>query len=187
MAIEIRATPLPGEPWPEPPVNSEGMPFQHSMVFNGGTAVAWADSASELVGVLIAGYLDIPEADLEEQATQRACYAVGAQVRVQARILAAADAATATEEEMALLSGSRDTPPELDVWRCPIPLVLVDAFYEPYTETRRRPVSEPRDGGAIGSNIIWLNFADEVQFLDSLVQAGEIARPPSDQAALSGR
>lgn len=186
MAVEIRSAPLEGEPPLESPRNPAGEPFHYCMLYNSATLVAWADSATELCDLLIEGYLEIPEEDLEEQAAQRALYAVGAQVRLQAAILAAADPARATEAERAVLSGSRDVPPEVEVWESPIPLVLVDAFYAPFTD-RRRPLSRPRGDGAPGSNLIWLEFADELSFLMSLSAAGEIQMATADYAGMAAK
>ena len=59
------------------------------------------------------------------------------------------------------------------MWESIIPLVLVDAFYEPFSDLPR-PVGRPRNGGAPDSNIIWLGFSDEVEFLLGLNRCGEI-------------
>lgn len=185
MAIEIAAAPLPDQVWPPSPLNADGDPYQYCMVFNAATAVAWADSATELVGLLIDGYLDVPEADLEEQAIQRVLYSVGAQVRAQARILDEADLSVVSPEELATLEGDRDKPPAVEVWTCPVPLVLVDAFYAPYGD-RARPRSEPRDGSEPGSNIIWLPHVDEVAFLTGLARIGEVTLASPDYAEAAG-
>lgn len=173
MAIHVQAVPLPGEPEAPSPLNPEGEPYLYCMYFNGDTLAAFSDSATELCGLLIEGYLDIPEADLAEQAIQRTLFAVGAQVRAQANIMAEADYDLATPEELEVLLGSRDTPPEVEVWTCPIPLVLVEAFYAPFAG-RPRPIGQPRGGGANDSNIIWLPFSDELEFLTGLHEVGEI-------------
>lgn len=173
MTVRIVPTPAGWEPKLPTPLNSEGEPFLYCMIFNADTVMAFADSATELVDLLIAGYLDIPADNLVEQAIQRTLYAVGAQVRVQADILTRANLGLATPAELEVLRGSRDTPPRLAAWECPIPLVLVDAFYQPFTSVPR-PVGLPRGGGAQDSNIIWLTFSDEVEFLHGLHTAGEI-------------
>ena len=173
MAVQIHPVPPEGEPDLPTPLNAEGEPFQYCMIFNADTLMAFSDSATDLVDLLIEGYLDIPEEDLVEQAVVRTLFAVGAQVRTQASIMSGASAALATPAELALLNGSRDTPPRLGVWKSIIPLVLVDAFYEPFSDIVR-PVGRPRGGGEPDSNIIWLSFADEVEFLSGLHRSGEI-------------
>lgn len=173
MGVEVHPVPAEGEPDLPTPLNGDGEPFLYCMIFNADTVMAFSDSATALVDLLIDGYLEIPEPDVVEQATQRTMFAVGAQVRTQAAIVARANLSLATPEERTMLGGSRDTPPELTVWECPIPLVLVDAFYEPYSNSPR-PVGRPRTGGERDSNIIWLSFVDEVEFLYGLHRAGEI-------------
>ncbi len=173
MAVQIHPVPAEGEPDLPTPLNADGEPFQYCMIFNADTVMAFSDSATELVDLIIEGYLDISEDDVVEQAIARTLFAVGAQVRTQASIMSRANAALATPEELAILNGSRDTPPRLAVWGSIIPLVLVDAFYQPFSDIPR-PVGRPRDGGEPDSNIIWLSFADEVEFLTGLNRCGEI-------------
>jgi len=173
MDVQVHPVPAEGEPDLPTPLNRDGEPFLYCMIFNADTVMAFSDSATVLVDLLIEGYLEIPEADVVEQATQRTMFAVGAQVRSQAAIVARANLALATPDERRMLGGSRDTPPQLTVWECPIPLVLVDAFYEPFSDSPR-PVGRPRTGGERDSNVIWLSFVDEVEFLYGLHRAGEI-------------
>jgi hypothetical protein len=124
---------------------------------------AYADSLTELIDALIPGYsaLDDGTANLE-----RLLYAVTTQVTLQARLNTAASADTwrsLPDDQRGVLLSDRTQPPELELWEAPIPLVLVDTFYAPFT-TRRRP----------NGNIVWLRPFDETEFLASLAEASLI-------------
>lgn len=171
--------------------NEHGEPFEFMMVFNQGEEMVFADTATELCSILIPGYLDIPDDEVVKHTTARILYAVKMQVRAQAAINMDFDLSVATDTERAILTGTRDTPPEVgERWECPIPLVLVEAFYAPFTD-RPVPQAAPRDAGAAvraarpdlpnpENNILWLGFADELDFLEGLTTLGVITVAVND-------
>jgi hypothetical protein len=132
----------------------------------------FSDSATELCGLLIPGYADIPDDDAHEQAVARILHIVRAQVQAQAAINAQHDLSVLTDEQRAVLTGSRDTQPRVDVWTAPVPLLLVTSFYQPYTDLPVPLPVPPPDFE--GTNVIWLDPSDEYETLVALNVCGLI-------------
>jgi hypothetical protein len=137
-------------------------------------------------------------------------YAVGVQVQLQSFILSEVEEGDdVTDEEWAVLEAPRDVPPQIEVWECPVPLVLVESYYEPDGDLPR-PKGLPRTptpqetrtgNGATGSsdegndldladdsNLIWLNPLTELDLLESLHRCGYVtlAMANSSRPALPG-
>jgi hypothetical protein len=160
-----------GHPVPAGPVNEYGEPYAYALLHDGGSAVTYADTFTELVEQLIDGYDQIAWDNTADADMARGLYLQAVRTRAQARILGSAARGTYTYDEQAAMTEVIPAPGP--VWTCPVPIVLVDAFYEPFTR-RPRPESEPRDGSTPGTNIIWLSWADEKSFIESLHNVGEV-------------
>ncbi len=139
------------------------------MIYDGLKYRAYADTATELCGLLIPGYAELE--DDTEQAAARIHFAVGMQVQLQAAMASEADLEACSPAERELLLGPRHVPPAVASWEADVPPVLVDVFYEPLGELPR-PAGRPRGGGEPDSNLIWLSPSDEVELLSSLHRAG---------------
>lgn len=167
-----RAPRKPGE-LPIPPERSDGSRYEWAIRLS--DRIGWADSISELVGVLVnePGYLDLSSQD---QAYHRVLQAIRLQVSTQARINLIAqtmrdDWEQACEWERRILNGPRHVQPHdfdsrplfagRDVWTCPIPLLLVRTGFYPYSEVH--PVEGNLD------NVWWMDPSTDESFLDSLI------------------
>jgi hypothetical protein len=170
-----------GENPVDPPVHDDGTLYPYSMYYDGSKRVAFADTPSDLLAVLIPGYAEMDSE--QERVTARIMLATSAQVALQAQINAEIEPEAweaLTETEKNVLTGPRFEQPhgwgedEMgDVWAPSIPLVLVQTGYAPIVANRPQPIS------ALGDvedpdNIIWLRPADEWEFLSSLARAGWI-------------
>jgi len=173
MATILLRNNLEGDGPVTPPVHEEDdLGYQYCMYLPGNIDVAFADSYVELLGVLIPGYAQMPE---EEQIYQRIRLAQSAATRVQSEVLMDHDSSEVTKEEWdALVSPRAITQPRADWWSCPIPLVVVETGYEPFTDIPR-PASALSDGNAVSPNLWWIRPIEEEDFLISLHEVGYIA------------
>jgi hypothetical protein len=151
-----------GDAPPEPPARPDGHPYQYELVTD-----AWrgyADTFSELAGLLIDGYADLAA---EDQPAARLRYAADVQAPLQAVVTVAGDLAACSAADREVLLGPRDKPPSVRSWQAPVPLVLVSAFYEP-------DGTLPRPRAAAGGQILWIDPATDQTLLVSLHEAGWI-------------
>jgi hypothetical protein len=146
------------------PVRSDHRPYRFEMMFNGFTERAYADTPDELLGFLISGYARLDE---RQRHAARIKFAVRAQVITQAEINTGYDLGTLPPGEQAVLTGHRNTPPEVEEWAAEVPLVLVDVYYQPLGSLPR-PVTEV----AAPDNLLWISPADPYDLLVSLHRAG---------------
>ena len=170
-----------GDEAPVSPVHEDGTRYPYAMHFDGAKYIGFADSPTELLGLLIEGYEDL---DPQEQQVARIRLAIGVQVAVQAQINAEADPDAwdaLSEAEQALLNGPRFEQPHGwgdpegmgDVWESEsIPLVLVETGYAPYTDVDK-PISGVADV-LNPPNILWLRPVEEWEFLTSVANTGYI-------------
>jgi len=171
-----------------PPDNDSGIPYRYCMYLNGFTDVAFADEQSDLMEVLIPGYASMSE---EDQAFNRIRLGQAAAAQVQAEVLASTDLQrqedgsylaeledgrqfTVSKQQWGTLVAPRTlTQPRADWWTCPIPLVVVETSYEPFTSVSR-PASGLSDGTAHADNLWWIRPAEDEDFLLSLHEVGYI-------------
>jgi hypothetical protein len=172
MSIRIRNT-LGTQP-PPAPTHPDGSAYHFEMLFDGGAWRAYADEPADLLAELIPGYDLLPSP--VDRAAARVGYAVRAQVAVQAQLTVERDLAGCADAERDLLLAPRDTPPAVQVWRAPVPLVLVRSFYRP-AGPAPTPVEEPP------GQIWWIDPADEVTLLSSLHRVGDITLAVADATA----
>lgn len=171
-AVVIRNSREGGDPV-TPPLRDDGALYLYCMYFDGFKYAAFADDPLDLLDALIPGYSGMDE---QQQQIAKITYAIGAQRAVQAQIVADLDPEAwnaLTSEEQTVLIAPRFQQPSVDFWNPPVPLVLVDTGYAPYTNLDR-PISGIADV-ANPPNIIWLQPRDDWDFLNSLSSAGFIA------------
>lgn len=127
-----------GTPWP--------------LLLEHGDRVTGADTARELLAVLIPGYdrLAGDDAGHDEALWRRYESAVATAGELQETLLATAavhgdfDAARADEATLTALLADKTAAASHTDWRHPVPLVLIDTDYEPFTATTtRRPRHPP--------------------------------------------
>lgn len=146
------------------PTKADGSFYRFEMVADGGWHRYYDDEPAALVAFLIPGYLDLNE---EDRLAARIRHAVDLQVRLQARLNTFFSNAPRTNEEHSILTGPRHKQPDIDTWGCEVPLVLVDAFYGPYTDAPT-PISLLSDV-AFPPNLWWLRPAEgDMEYLRSL-------------------
>lgn len=180
MSVEVIRNSREADEAPLSPLHDDGTRYPYAMHFDGAKYIGFADSPTELLGLLIPGYAD---KDPQEQQIERIRLAITVQVAVQARINANTDPdvwESLSEAEQALLNGPRFEQPHGwgdpegmgDVWDAETPLVLVETGYQPYSDVDK-PISGIADV-TDPPNIIWLRPVDEWEFLESLTNAGYI-------------
>jgi len=147
------------------PVRSDGQAYRYELIYDGGRWRAYADDFPLLVAELIDGYAELT--DEAERAAARTDYAVRVQVISQAQLIVDRSLDECAPEDEAVLMGTRDTPPVVETWRAPVPLVLVTSFYAPHTDTPQ-PTAEPP------GEILWIDPSDDRSLLLSLHRIGII-------------
>ena len=163
MTVRIRNTR--GDNVPQPPAHPNGRPYRFEMLAEGDTVRVYTDEPADLVAELIDGYAGLLSPVDKGEARIR--YAVGAQVAVQAALINDRGLEGCTDQEEALLVGTREQQPAVDEWRAPVPLVLVASFYQPV-----RPL--PRPQAQAPAEIWWIDPRDEVSLLHDLHNLGLI-------------
>jgi len=151
------------------PARPDGTPWPLLLVH--GSDMTGADTAGELLALLIPGYDRIADDDAghDEALWRRYESAVATAGELQETLIATAslrsdfDAARAGEAGLTALLADKTVPCEIPQWRHPVPLVLIDTDYEPFTP---RPRPEGR--------VIYLRPAQEHDYLASLAEAGLI-------------
>lgn len=182
MSFEVIRNSREAEEAPASPVHSDGTRYPYAMRFDGDKYVGYADTATELLGLLIDGYADM---DPQGQQVARIKLAVAAQTVTQAQINAETDPdvwEALSETEKAILNGPRFEQPHGwggddpmgDVWEPEEPvLVLVETGYSPYSDVDR-PISGIADV-LDPPNIAWIRPVEEFEFLTSLANIGYIS------------
>ena len=145
-----------------------GLPYRFEMVYAGGARRAYADSSASLIDVLYPGYLMTGDTD---RWVARIALAIRAQVALQAAVNTEHDLASLPQQQYALLQGPRHIPPTPRVWNCPVPLILVDTYYEP---TGPIPVPMANLNGD-EPNLLWIRPSDDYSLLCSLHDLGAIS------------
>lgn len=161
---------------PPATLNANGEPVQWRIFFDDLSKIADSDNLTDLVAVLIRGYAELDEKEqLEARIEKLLNVKMNVQTNIYANLYAHQENALTDEEKMLLLNGQYDLDfREADgqplVWTSKTPLVMIDMFYEPHTQTVA-PVSSPEQP----NNIIWLQGETELDFLLSLHKIGLIA------------
>lgn len=154
------------------PARADGSPYRMEMIADGGWSRCYGDAAAEMLGFLIPGYEGLPASD---RLQARIRHAVDQQVVLQA--YANADAVAqgtppGTPAQRDLLTSDRATQPTIPEWDSPAPLILVDAFYAPFSTT---PAPTSPGDTAASELLRWLRpAAGEMPYLVSLHEAGAV-------------
>jgi hypothetical protein len=155
------------------PLTPTGQPYHLRWVDheNGGELV-YAETADDLLNEWIPGYQDAAPSG---RALLRAEHAVRIRDALVARLVVDAEAAGVdlTPEQEAILLADLGQMPDIPIWESPVPLVLLEGMYRPYT-ARLPPLSGIDGDVRDPSNIIWLRNADPRGYLESLAAAGII-------------
>ena len=147
------------------PTRADGTYYRYEMIVDGGWSRYYDDDPIALVAFLIPGYDNLDE---EGRLAARIRHAVDLQVRLQARLNVFFSETDRTDAENQILMAPRTTPPVVTDWTCDIPLVLVDAFYAPYSDLPRPDAPQPRSDDDLPT-LWWLRPAeDELEYLRSL-------------------
>lgn len=146
-------------------VRPDGRPYQYELIYDGGRWRAYADDFRTLVGELIDGYNELT--DEAGRAAARTDYAIRVQVVSQAQLNVDYPLDQCSPEQESVLMGSRDTPPIVETWTAPVPLVLVSTFYAPHTET-------PQPAAEAPGEILWIDPSDDRSLLVSLHRFGVV-------------
>ena len=119
-----------------------------------------ANSAAEVLAELIDGYAEL---DTEGRLEARLRHAAGVKLRVTAQLVSAAAEPLPDDERETLLASPWE-PPTISVWTPPVPLVLFDVFFSPFTAR-----AKPR------GNVRWLRPSRERPYLTSLADLGVLS------------
>jgi hypothetical protein len=155
------------------PLTPTGQPYQYRWVDHDNSGdLVYAETADDLLGEWIPGYRD---ADPPERRLLRAEHAVRIRDALVAQLLVDAEnnGITITPEQEAILLADLDKMPDIQRWDPPVPLVLLEGMYRPYTD-RLPPVSGIDGDVQNPSNIIWLRNAHPDGYIHSLAAAGAI-------------
>ena len=179
---------------PAPSIDENGLAFEWRMFFNNNSEIADASSLEELVDVFIPGYLDM---EVAERVEARVKYARGLILRLKTSILVS----LTTEDreglepwELAFLEADpevitweKEDDETIKVWKSDFPVMLIDVFYSPYTDTPR-PISKHGDFDAT-ENLVFFKAIDDQAFLTSLKNLGliEFGHPSSDNRRVQRR
>ncbi|MFF5265362.1 hypothetical protein ACFY4C_41310 [Actinomadura viridis] len=148
---------------PAPPTRPDGTLYAIEIIYGGGRWRGYADTHEQALSLLITDYADLTDDETRLRARIRA--AVDIQVALQAVLAAGEQLQACNDTERQLLLASRDTPPLLEVWRAPVPLVLVTSFYQPIGP-------HPRPIEADAGEIWWVDPTTATTLLESLNSHG---------------
>ena len=146
------------------PTRPDGKHYLYEMIYNKDGTRLYDDTIIGFLTHLIPGYKDFNQ---EEKLKSRIQHAINIQINLQSQINLFFNNSHKTLEEEMILKNPNHLQPIVQGWSCQIPLVIIDAFYFPYSPTPR-PYSEIEDI-AIPSNLWWLRPAEgEMEYLLSL-------------------
>jgi len=150
-----------------PPLKDDGSMWSWCMYYNGMWDVAYSDTMTELVAVLIHGYEDMSP---EDQDVARIKYAIHAATVAQGSIIGSIEDATdaLTPEQLTQAQHPKHTAPQgMSVWQSRVPFIALTTNYEPYSDARF-PETDP-DG-----LVVELDPTEEYSFLHGLSHIGFI-------------
>lgn len=154
------------------PTRKNGDYYRFEMICDGGWSRVYDDTANGLLGHLIPGYIGPGTPTTRMEARIR--HAVDTQTQLQAKLNHFFADTPTTPAEQQVLTSPRYQPPILTEWDSPVPLVLVDAFYQPHGS-----LPKPTSGIAdvlYPPNLWWLTPAEgELEYLQSLHDASVIS------------
>jgi len=142
---------------PAAAVHDDGTPFPLEVVYDGSRICA--DSAEEILGVLIDGYAG--QHDEQPRWHARIRVAIEAQSTTQRLLNAGELFDHCTEEEERVLLHEPGVQPVVGEWQCGIPLVLVTCFYQPLGDLAQPTTAAP-------GQIWWIDPSTAQSLLETL-------------------
>ena len=158
---------------PVAPLTPSGLPYQLRWVdHDHGGDFVYAETADDLLDHWLPSYA---AADPAGQALLRAQHAIQIRDALVAQVLVDAEnnGITVTSEQEAVMLADLDQMPDITRWDPPVPLVLLEGMYRPYTD-RLPPLSGIDGDVREPSNIIWLRNSHADGYVQSLAAAGII-------------
>ena len=154
------------------PLTPTHLPYQLRWTDTDRGEYVYAETADALLTEWIAGY---HEADPAGRALLRAQHAVRVRDGLVAQLVIDAEHAgiALTADQETIVLADLDQMPDIPRWDSPVPLVLLEGMYRPYTD-RTPPLSGIDGDVREPSNIIWLRNAHPDNYLRSLAQTGII-------------
>lgn len=152
------------------PPHPDGQPWQFVLLY-GDRMQAVADTATELLWLVVAGYDQIAADDIEGAFYARVDHAAGVAALVQHGVIQSAiDDGFELDDDVAttaMMSSKTELIPasvrdSVESWNYPVPLVLVATLYAPYTD-------QPAPAG---DNVILVDPYTEKGYLASLHRLG---------------
>ena len=153
------------------PLNDRGEPYLYCMLTPDNETLVYSDSVEELLEMLIPEYTQLDE---KEQIVKRIMLANITAAYVQGVFLGEAEEEnllTQYQWEILLAPKTGPNAPSPIFWEAPVPLIVLDTTYEPYTSIPR-PCG--REDGIKTNSLIWLCPSDPEKFLVSLSEIGHI-------------
>lgn len=126
-------------------------------------AYLYATQPAELLATLIPGYAELSRS---ERLDERIEHAARVRSELTAEALARHWDEPLTGAQRAVLCSSPWEPPVLRTWGHPVPVVLLDVFYAPFTD-----VHPPE----VAANVVWLRPSREEPYIRSLAEHGLIS------------
>lgn len=152
---------------PHIPTHPDGRDYLYEVISDGGSIRYYDDTVSGIMDFLIPGYESLSE---EDQMTARILHAIQTRGFLQAFVNVELPDENMSEQEREIAAGDLSLPPVTGEWESSTPLVLVDAFYSPFSP-HPAPVSAIADV-VNPPNIWWLRpAASEEEYLRSLHDA----------------
>ena len=137
----------------------DGGAYRHEMIYDGERKRSYANRLTDFLADLIPGYERLT--DHAERTSARVRHAADVRAAWQAAVNEAFGAEGCTPAQIAVLTSDLPAPPVPPVWSAPVPLLLVDSFYEPTTDLARPVAEDPGE-------IFWLEPTGELAYLLSL-------------------
>jgi hypothetical protein len=175
-SIKMSAKPIstgntPEEDLDKAPLNDLGEPYQYCMILPDRESLVYTDSVDDLLESLIPGYLEL---DDKEQTIKRIMLANVVASYIQGILLSELSEENFFDEEQWRILYAPKTGPNAPnplFWSYPVPLIVLDTSYEPYTSLTR-PCSA--NDGVKSDNLVWLFPSDPEKFILSLSEIGHI-------------
>ena len=127
ISVTVIRIPDTAQDMPTAAVRGDGAPFPFEVAYEGW--LICADSAEEILGVLIGGYAGHHDEQSRRQARIRV--AIETQAKTQHLLNAGELFDHCTEDETQILLHDRGVQPVGGEWHCGVPLILVTCFYQP--------------------------------------------------------
>lgn len=153
------------------PLKEDGTYYKYEMICDGGWSRLYDDNLSGLLEYLTPGYEELND---DEKVEARIKNSIDMQVFLQSQLNTFYEDVDVKITEKQILVSPRNVQPKIDVWSAKIPIVLIDAFYIPYTELKA-PTSSLGNYNDV-ENIWWLKPAEgEMEYLKSLHECSIIS------------